>query len=281
MLGSSGQFSGGVQSFTGLGTITIGGSQSGGDGAASASLFTAGSIGKISIKGNQVGGKGEASALIFANGGSSNIASVTIGGDARGGDAAFSGGIAAGGTLGPVVIKGDVLGTAKQAYLIRGSGPLTGTKSVAIASVNVGGDFERAVILAGYGQNNTPTNGHAQIGAISVGGDWIASSITAGLLTRSGATDARGFFGDGDDVFIPLPAAPALDGVVASIASITIKGRAVGTYETGDFFGIVAEQIGSATINGEKLVFTKGPGNDSGYRLGSTPDFAIFEHARS
>jgi hypothetical protein len=275
ILGSSGQFSGAVQSFSGLGTITIGGSQMGGNGAASASLFTAGSIGKISIKGDQVGGNGEASGLIFANGGSSNIASVTIGGDARGGNAAFSGGIAAGGTLGPVVIKGDVIGTAERAYTIRGSGPLEGTKSIAITSLKVGGDFERAIILAGYGQNNTPTNGHAQIGAISIGGDWIASSVTAGLLANS-----AGFFGNGGEVFIPLPAAPALDGVVASIASITIKGRAVGSQETGDFFGIVAEQIGAATVGGVKLSLIAGKSNDlAGIKLGPTPDFIIREVA--
>ena len=278
MLGGSGQFSGAVQSFSGLGTITIGGSQSGGDGAASASLFTAGSIGKISIKGDQVGGKGEASGLIFANGGSSNIASVTIGGDARGGNAAFSGGIAAGGTLGPVSIKGNVIGTAEQAYIIRGSGPLTGTKSIAITSLNVGGDFERALILAGYGQNNVPTNGHAQIGAISVGGDWIASSVTAGLLTRSGATVAGDFFGNGDEVFIPLPVS-GLDSVVASIASITIKGRAVGSLQVGDFFGIVAEQIGSVSIGSAKLPLTTN--TDAGFAIGLTPDFTIREFARA
>ena len=37
-------------------------------------------------------------------------------------------------------IKGDVVGTAGQAYFIRGSG----AKSVAITSVKVGGDFERS-----------------------------------------------------------------------------------------------------------------------------------------
>lgn len=188
----------------------------------------------------------------------------------------LSGGMLAGGTLGPVVVKGDVIGTAGHAYTIRGGGPLTGTASVAIASVKVGGDFERALILAGYGANNVPTNGHAQIGAISVGGDWIASSVTAGLLTHTGATNVLGVFGNDDDVFID--AGPA--GVIASIASITIKGRAIGSLETGDFYGIVAEQVGSVKVGGVKLAFTPGPGNDAGFFVGATPDFAIFEVAR-
>ena len=48
------------------------------------------------------------------------------------------------------------------------------------ASVNVGGDFDHALILGGYGDDNVPKNGHTQIGAITVGGDWIASSVRAG-----------------------------------------------------------------------------------------------------
>ncbi len=276
LIGGGGDSSGEANAVGGIGNVTIGGSQIGGKGVFSGSLTVGGSIGKVVIKRDQIGGEGIASGLIFASNAGANIASVTIGGDARGGNAAFSGGIAAGGTLGPVSIKGNVIGTAEQAYLIRGSGPLTGTKSVAIASVKVGGDFEHALILAGYGNNNTPTNGHAQIGAISVGGDWIASSVTAGLLTRAGATDALGVFGNGDDVFIN--AGPA--GVIASIASITIKGRAVGSQETGDHFGIVAEQIGTVTVGGVKLSLTPGKSNDlAGIKLGTTPDFIIREVA--
>ena len=276
LIGGGGESSGEANAFGGIGNVTIGGSQIGGSGFFSGALNVGGSIGKVVIKRDQIGGDGIASGLIFASNAGANIASVTIGGDARGGDADFSGGILAGGTLGPVSIKGDVIGTAEQAYVIRGSGPLTGTKSIAIASVKVGGDFEHALILAGYGNNNTPTNGHAQIGAISVGGDWIASSVTAGLLTRAGATDALGFFGDGDDVFIN--AGPA--GVIASIASITIKGRAVGSQETGDRFGIVAEQIGAVTVGGVKLSLTPGKSNDlAGIKLGPTPDFIIREVA--
>ena len=53
-----------------------------------------------------------------------------------------------------------------------------------------------------------------------MGGDWIASSVTAGLLPGLG----KFLFGNGDDTFIP--AGPA--GVIASLSSITIKGRAIG-----------------------------------------------------
>ena len=166
-------------------------------------------------------------------------------------------------------MKGYIIGTAEQAYLIRASGPLAGTKSIALASLKVGGDFDHVLILAGYGGVNAPVNGHAQIGAISIGGDWIASSVTAGL--RSNA--ATFIFGDGDDTFIN--AGPT--GVVASIASITIKGRALGTLETGDRFGIVAEHIGSVKIGGVQLASTTGPDTIA---IGPTPDFFVREVVR-
>ncbi|MEQ1859559.1 MAG: VCBS repeat-containing protein [Chthoniobacteraceae bacterium] len=286
MLGGAGTFSGGALggafAFPGslatsgsLGAVTIGGDQRGGDGIFSGALFAGTGIGKVAIKRDQIGGAGSASALLFTANPGANIASVSIGGDARGGDAVFSGGILAGGTLGPVSIAGDVIGTAEQAYLIRGAGPLTGLASLAITSLKVGGDFERALVLAGFAAENVPVNGHAQIGAISVGGDWIASSVTAGLIPRAGALDATGFFGNGDDKFI----AGGPTNVIAIIASITIKGQVRGTLETGDRFGIVAQQINSVTIGGVKVALT--PGLDSaGFAIGQTPDFFVREVAR-
>jgi hypothetical protein len=285
LLGGAGALSGtvlggelafnGIFNVTGsIGAVTIGGDQRGGGGANSGALFAGTGIGKVAIKRDQIGGAAVNSGIIFTTNPGANIASVTIGGDARGGDVAFSGGIFAGGALGPVSVKGDIVGTADHAYTLRGSGPLTGAASVAIASVKVGGDFERALILAGYGSDNVPTNGHAQIGAISIGGDWMASSVTAGLIPHSSATSPIGAFGNGDDRFI----AGGPTGVVASIASITIKGRALGSLGSGDRFGIVAERIGSVTVGGVKLAFTTG--TDPLTVVGPTPDFVIGEVAR-
>ena len=285
MLGGAGQFSGavfgGASVLTGgfdtsghAGTITIGGDQRGGSGNLSGSIWVGNGIDKVNLKHDQIGA-GTASALIFTSNPGANIGSVTIGGSVRGGTVLFSGGILAGGTLGPVSIKGSVSGTAEWAYTIRGSGPLTGTKSVAITSVKVGGDFDHAFVLAGFGQDDTPTNGHAQIGAITVGGDWSASSVSAGLYPTPYTFTIASVFGNGDDTFIPYPA--ALNGVIASIASITIKGAARGSFATGDFYGIVAEQIGAVTIGGVKLALTA---NRDILPIGPTPDFVVREVAR-
>ena len=273
--GGSGDVSGAIQIIGVAGDVSIGGSQLGGSGVASGSIFVTGNLGKVSIGHDQIGGAGVASGLLFTENPGANIASVTISGDARGGDANFSGGILAGGTLGPAVVKGDVTGTHDHAYTIRGGGALTVTQSIAIASVSVGGNFDHALVLAGYGADNVPTNGHAQIGAITVSGDWLASSVTAGLLPFQNATGPQNFFGNNDDVYIT--GGPS--GVVASIASITINGRAMGSFETGDFYGIVAEQIGSVTLGGVKLTFTPGNKTD-GFFVGPTPDFVIGEVAR-
>jgi hypothetical protein len=84
-------------------------------------------------------------------------------------------------------------------------------------------------------------------------------------------------FGNDDEKYIT--GGPT--GVVASIASIIIRGRAVGTYAGGDYYGVVAEQIGLLNVGGVPLPFTRGPGNDSGYFVGYTPDFAIYEVTRA
>lgn len=194
---------------------------------------------------------------------------MTIGGDESTGEAPSGAGIRATDQLGPVVIKGSVLGTPESPYRIFGGGVTSGFSSLAVKSVKIGGDFEHGVIVGGFIVSGNPD---AQIGPVSVGGDWIASSVTAGLLPGSG----KFIFGNGDDVFIN--AGPA--GVIASIASITIKGRTVGTLETGDRFGIVAAQIGAVTIGGVKLGLTPDAANDlAGFNIGPTPDFLIREVA--
>ena len=67
------------------------------------------------------------------------------------------------------------------------------------------------------------------------------------------------FFGDADDQLIP---AGSSDGLIARIASITIKGRVIGTSTpTNDHFGFVAQQIGSFEALG--FVAALGAGTDA------------------
>jgi len=50
----------------------------------------------------------------------------------------------------------------------------------------------------------------------------------------------------------------ATDTVIATIASITIKGIATGSAANGDFFGITAELVRKAKIHGSTLALTSG-----------------------
>jgi hypothetical protein len=101
-------------------------------------------------------------------------------------------------------------------------------------------------------------------------GDWIASDLVAGV------TPDNGFFGDGDDDLITeVGEAPGID---SRIASILIKGTALGTTGGGDHFGFVAQHIGSLKIGSIRLPLTAGSGSDlAGLALGSTGDLRVVE----
>ena len=77
-------------------------------------------------------------------------------------------------------------------------------------------------------------NGNAQIGAVSVGGDWLASDLVAGAVD----TDLDSF-GDEDDAIIGGGAS------IAKIASIVVRGTVAGSSAPGDRFGFTSHTIGS------------------------------------
>jgi hypothetical protein len=104
---------------------------------------------------------------------------------------------------------------------------------MAIGRITIGGHAEFASILAGYDRFLAAKNGNAQIGAVKVGGDWIASSLVAGVQD----TGAAGF-GVGDTII-------GGGASIAKIASIVIGGQVVGTPGGGDHFGFVSHTIGS------------------------------------
>ena len=201
-----------------------------------------GSIGKVSIGGNLDGSGGGTNAGLLKSSG--DIGAVTIGGSAIGG-ADFSG-IAAGGKLGKVSIGGflESLDPAKP-VMISALGHLGATKAadaVAIASLTVKHNVFHALILAGYSTTLTPLNPDAGIGAISVAGNWDGSSVAAGVADSTGDG-----FGRNDT----LIAEPVPNTIFATIASITIKGLAMGTGNSNtDFFGLTAQKIGKVSIPG-------------------------------
>jgi hypothetical protein len=76
------------------------------------------------------------------------------------------------GNIGPVLVKGSLVGTAlAPVFIVAGanSAPI-GTSEVVIKSLTVNGSVEYADILGGY-SGNMGVNADAQIGAVVVGGD--------------------------------------------------------------------------------------------------------------
>jgi hypothetical protein len=121
---------------------------------------------------------------------------------------------------------------------------------LALGKFTVAHDVVNSEILAGYDFDSAPANGQAQIGAVTVGGNWTASDLVAGA--RDANQDG---FGNADDVTIQTGDGSAL---MSKIASIVIKGTVSGTDDSGDHYGLEAQQIGAVTIHGQRITLNNG-----------------------
>jgi hypothetical protein len=284
--GGGGSFAGSISSNT-LVSISVGGSIIGGAGGGSGGIFGSQSIGPVKIGGNIKGGDiNEAgvnsdTGVVLAE----RIASLYIGGsiiagtESGGGSLVDSGAVRVEDDIGPITIKGSLLGNVNNPVVIsaRGQATPTATADVAIKSINIAGRVEFADILAGYDLSGIPAgvNADAQIGPVVVGGDWIASSLVAGVQDDA-TPDHDSFFGDADDQ--KITGGTDQPGIVSKIASILIKGTALGTIGTGNHFGFVAEQIGSFKIGTTKFPLTAGASNDlTGLVVGISDDLRVRE----
>lgn len=168
-----------------------------------------------------------------------------------------------GGTVGPIVVKGSL-----DSLLLRLNGdPSTAAKAVALKSLTVGGSVLNTSI--GGGSNFAPD---ASLGPVLVKGQWVASSIFAGI--SSGNDD---ILGTADDTLIPGHSSS----IVSKIASITILGAVSGNvgFDFGfSAYGFVAEEIGSLKLGKSSVPLQKGPRNDAVTRfLGTTSDVRVRE----
>jgi hypothetical protein len=77
---------------------------------------------------------------------------------------------------------------------------------VAIASLTAGGRVEFANVLAGYDTLRSPVNANAQIWAVKVGGDWVASNTATQPCSSSEPDPANS---------LPIPEAAEIDSVEA------------------------------------------------------------------
>lgn len=303
--GSSEAFTGFIKSEGDMGKVKIGVSISG-IGFASGAIEAFGKMGNVSIGGFLVGGNGQYSGRVASVG---PMGSVKIGGSVQGGVGANTGEIHSddflksvtvntnitlgkihAATIGKVNVVGSVLNGSRIGAInsigsvtignLGGSGPTvtisaggsatpTTTKDVAIGKLTIKGNVTDAQILAGYNANGNPVNADAQIGSVSVGGDWIRSSIAAGAL--------RGSIGFGDGGDSKITGGKDVPGLFSKIASLTIAGQAVG--DSAPFvhhYGIVAEYVAKLKIGGASLALRPGNSNDV-FDIPGTVNFSLDE----
>jgi hypothetical protein len=264
ILGSSGAGSGSLGGTT-IASVRLGRSLIGGSATGTGVITAQFGMGPVKIGGDIVGGD-STGADVFNSGvvTGERIASVMVGGSivagtrTVGSELRYSGAVFADDDLGRVTIKGSLIGNESNPALIMAN--------VTIKSLTVGGRVEWANILADYralltgGPLSPPAadNADAQIGAVTVGGDWIASNLVAGVQDDDdGLLDDH--FGDGDD----QPIAGGVPEIISKIARVVIKGHAFGTLDNAtDSFGFVAQHVGFLSVAGTKLPLRSGPTND-------------------
>jgi hypothetical protein len=205
-------------------------------------------FGTVNIGGNVIGGDddytGSIEAVPSGNVGG-RIGSLTIGGTLRAGDNPLSGTII-GATAGTVKIKeidgGRIFLSGNT--IVGGATPLNNRIALALGSLTVSGSVKNADILVGYDRTGAAVYADVKAGRITVNGDWEASDLAVGVqpgLDGDYGTDQNSVFAGGG-------------AVVASIASITVKGQIIGTLDNGsDSFGFVAEQISAFTVGKTRL----------------------------
>jgi hypothetical protein len=249
----------------GIGSVRVQGDIFGGAADFSGSILSAGTIGKVAIKGSLQGGTGAYSGSIVTSNNAS-IGSITVG-SILGGFSAFNG-IFSDGTLGTVKVDGSINGTEALPATISAKGTLLPNKpsqAMAIKSLTVGGSVRFANVLAGYATSGVGMNADVQIGAVSISGNWIGSSLAAGILANG-----QGDFGTPDDSVI----AGGDAGIISRIASIAIKGAASGSSTAGDHFGFVAQEIGKFRL-GKTLFPLAAQNPPSGFLVGPSGDLTV------
>jgi hypothetical protein len=265
LIGGPNAFTGMIEAFATLGNVTVGGSIIGGPSSVSGLIQSGGDMGVVKIAGDLIGGSISGTETSLDSTGSigsgGRIASITIGRSvfagtdtSSNGSLTSSGSIRATNDIGSLTVKGSLIGSFTELGLnrvlisARGQAAPSAAGDIAFGKITIGGRVERTDILAGY-NGVFAMNGNAQIGAVTVGGDWRASSLVAGIQDAG----APGF-GDAGDIVIPNPAP---DAIVSRIGKVTIKGIITGSGATGDQFGITAQQIGVFKVGKNKLSLTE------------------------
>jgi hypothetical protein len=159
------------------------------------------------------------------------------------------------GRIHSIRVGGDLAGGAAGDAILSALGtldPASNSRAIALGAISIGGSVDHAHILAGYDRAGAAVNSAVRIGPVRVGTNWIAANLVAGAIAGSDA-----LFGTEDDALISRKSA-----IVASIASVIIRGEASGGATGEDRCGIVGGEIRSLQVGLTKIELTTGAGND-------------------
>jgi hypothetical protein len=257
--GNSGEGSGSIVANGNIASLTVVGSLIGGKGDNSGNIFSTEKFSVLNILGNVVGGDlaSSATADLVESGyvQAKSFGTINIGGTVRSGvdynateDLINSGAIRSQFEFGAINIKGSLEGNSTQRALITASGqevvPVGTRNDLAIKTLKIGGAVRYADLLFGYNLTDDHTaaeaNPDAQVGAVVVGGDWVATNLVAGIAYSE-------TFGDGSDAL--ANGVDRLD-ILARISAVAIRGQVLGTADnSSDQFGIVAQVVSSVRLN--------------------------------
>ncbi len=228
----------------GFSTITIGGSLITTAAQPGSVLSTSGDIGAIKIGGSVVRNGGNAQNILATG----KLGAISIGGELRGSSNAAPAVIQSGKTIGKVSVASM---SFAEIYADGNANPANAAAAIAIAGVSVRGSVTDSIILAGVHRGLSGGNVDVQIGALSVGGDWVRSSAAAGI--NAGNT---GVYGTVDDA-LATPFGTNNAAIVSKIASVTVKGHIFGSSDSAESWGFVAQSIGKFTR--DKTAYTLRP----------------------
>lgn len=230
-------------------------------------ITSAGLISSISVTGNLY------SSDIYAVGNIGQLNSITSLADGitvKG--SIFDSSIGSQAAISKIQVTGDVRDSGIR---VKGNSAPNGVALAAtvIGKLAVSGSVEGSDILGGYdADTGMASNPNVRIGPVSVGGDWVASSLVAGINDVS--DDG---FGDDDDAVIGggTGSDTAAADTLATIASVIVKGYAIGTVAAADHFGFIAEKIDAFKVGPTMLTMTAGTEN---FLIGATSDLRVREY---
>jgi hypothetical protein len=274
--GGSGADSGLIQVGNQLNSLAIGGNVTGGAANSTGLISIFGVLNKGLINGNIQGSNSGSTMLtntgyLQANG----ITNLTVGGSLISGTAG-SGGLDTSGAIRSTaaitaLTIGSLDGNSTNPAIISAVGPanvpIGATSDVAIGSITVKTSSLYGDILAGYSTNtNNGTvplgvgvNADAQIGSVTIGTNLTASNIIAGVGTGTG-----GFFGNSASTALSGAGVSDLPTIISKISRIVISGKVTApTPSTTDTYGIAAQYIVQASVNGAPIPLTAGADNDT------------------